>query len=59
VLKEELSLCGFLAFSTQIDDLILVFGSGMVASKITPQHINQFNELATAIGHSFIVHQVI
>jgi hypothetical protein len=59
VLKSEISLCGFRAFSTQIDGLSVVFGTGMSVEKIATQHISPYKELATAIGHAFIVNQVI
>ncbi len=59
VLKSEISLCGFRAFSTQIDGLSVVFGTGMSVEKIATQHISPYKDLATAIGHAFIVNQVI
>ena len=59
LLKEEVSLCGYRAFKTQIDDVLVVLGKGMITeSELKGDHVKPFTELTTALGHNFVVTQV-
>ena len=59
VVKQETNVCGHLAFSTQVEGLTIVYGTGVpTLSPILEQHVSPVNELFTAIGHAFVVNQV-
>ena len=59
VLKEEVSLCGYRAYKTQISDILVILGSAMATEQeLQGKHVSQYTELQTAIGHAFVVSQV-
>ena len=54
MLKDEISLCGHWAYTTQIQGVLVILGTGMATSnQLEAQHI----ELASTIGHTFVVSQ--
>ena len=59
VLKEEVSLCGYRAFKTQIAEVLVIINATMVTEEeLKGKDISQYTELQTAIGHTFVITQV-
>jgi hypothetical protein len=58
VLKEEVSLCGFRAFLTQVDNILVIFGKGMAVNEIFSENFDRFKDVATSIGHEYVKNQV-
>ena len=58
VQKKTISLCGFQAYTTQIEEIFVTYGSGMLVENISAGDVKEFIELSTSTDHSFIVNQV-
>ena len=57
-MKEEVSLCGFRAYKTQVDNILVIFGKGMAIREIVSEKIDHFKDVITSIGHEFVTNQV-
>lgn len=53
-----MSLCGFRAYQTQVDNILVIFGKGMAIREIVPEKVDHFNDVITSIGHEFVTNQV-
>ena len=59
VLKEPFSLCGYPAFKTQVKNIVVILGTGMVTEDdLKGKEVNQYLKLSMTIGQSFVVTQV-
>ncbi len=59
VQKTFISMCGFQAYTTQMEEIFVTYGSGMFVEDISARDVREFIELSTSTDHSFIVNQVI
>lgn len=59
LLKDEVSLCGYRAYKTQLEDVLVILDGTMVTEEpLKGNDVSMITELQTAIGHTIFMRQV-